>query len=286
VPIALSEAAGTFAATRNGTTLNFSGVSSVEVSGTPNSDNLRIGSAIPTPMSFNNQAGADSITITAGTYTFDTDFNPTLRNMDVTIDPAASAVFAGTMHFDTLTINGSAAMTANGSHVLVMKELLMPASGRLDLSDNDMVINYDGASPIGGFDGSVYTGIAGRIQEAYNFQSWDGNGIRTSQAAATTGLTTLAISEASAAYGLGPGDTGMFGDEVVDGTSILIKYTYAGDGNMDGVIDGGDYGVIDNNVQIAGAFGYWNGDFNYDGVIDGGDYGVIDNNIQAQGAPL
>jgi hypothetical protein len=52
------------------------------------------------------------------------------------------------------------------------------------------------------------------------------------------------------------------------------------------LIDGGDYGVIDNNVQIAGASGYHNGDFNYDGVIDGGDYGIIDNNIQSQGAPF
>jgi hypothetical protein len=65
-----------------------------------------------------------------------------------------------------------------------------------------------------------------------------------------------------------------------------MMYTYAGDGNLDGLIDGGDYGLIDNNVQIAGASGYFNGDFNYDGVIDGGDYGIIDNNIQAQGTPF
>jgi hypothetical protein len=63
-------------------------------------------------------------------------------------------------------------------------------------------------------------------------------------------------------------------------------YTYAGDANLDGLIDGGDYGIIDNNVQIPNADGYYNGDFNYDGVIDGGDYGIIDNNIQAQGAPF
>jgi hypothetical protein len=55
---------------------------------------------------------------------------------------------------------------------------------------------------------------------------------------------------------------------------------------LDGTIDGGDYGVIDNFVQVPGASGYANGDFNYDGVIDGGDYGIIDNNIQAQGVPF
>ena len=63
-------------------------------------------------------------------------------------------------------------------------------------------------------------------------------------------------------------------------------YTYAGDANLDGTIDGGDYGIIDNFAQIPGADSYFNGDFNYDGVIDGGDYGIIDNNNQAQGAPF
>jgi len=49
--------------------------------------------------------------------------------------------------------------------------------------------------------------------------------------------------------------------------------------------------LADATSQIDSAFsqdghGYFNGDFNYDGHIDGGDYGIIDNNIQAQGAPL
>jgi hypothetical protein len=44
--------------------------------------------------------------------------------------------------------------------------------------------------------------------------------------------------------------------------------------------------VIDNFVQVPGAWGYFNGDFNYDGFIDAGDYGIIDNNVQAQGTPL
>jgi len=67
---------------------------------------------------------------------------------------------------------------------------------------------------------------------------------------------------------------------------VLVKYTYAGDLNLDGLIDGADYGIIDNYVQFPGTSGYWNGDFNYDGVIDGADYGVIDNSIQLQGEPL
>ena len=80
--------------------------------------------------------------------------------------------------------------------------------------------------------------------------------------------------------------TGVFAGQTVDATTVLVKYTYAGDANLDGAVDGGDYGMIDNFAQVPSADGYFNGDFNYDGVVDGGDYGVIDNNMQAQGAPL
>jgi MYXO-CTERM domain-containing protein len=101
---------------------------------------------------------------------------------------------------------------------------------------------------------------------------------------AMSGLTTIGVSTGAAMRGLGPTDTDTFAGQTITGASVVAMYTYAGDANLDGVIDGGDYGVIDNNVQVSGASGYSNGDFNYDGVIDGGDYGIIDNNIQAQGA--
>src|SRR4030095_12926834 len=94
------------------------------------------------------------------------------------------------------------------------------------------------------------------------------------------------VSTGEARGGRGPTSTDVFAAQTITGTSTIAMYTYAGDANLDGVIDGGDYGIIDNFVQVPGADSYFNGDFNYDGVIDGGDYGIIDNNIQAQGAPF
>jgi hypothetical protein len=44
--------------------------------------------------------------------------------------------------------------------------------------------------------------------------------------------------------------------------------------------------VIDNFVQFPGTSGYSNGDINYDGTIDGADYGILDNAIQLQGDPF
>ena len=116
--------------------------------------------------------------------------------------------------------------------------------------------------------------------------TWDGPGIVTSAADALAGTTTLALAEASDVLFLAPGQTALWNGETVDATSVIVKYTYAGDVNFDGVIDAGDYGIIDNYYQFAGTTGYANGDFNLDGIIDAGDYGLIDNSFQLQDPPL
>jgi hypothetical protein len=155
---------------------------------------------------------------------------------------------------------------------------------RLDLSDNRMIV--DRGSAVGTFSGGAYNGLTGLIASAYDFNAWDGPGITTSMPQASNGLTTIAIATVEQMTGLTPSQSEVMAGHFVYGDSVVLMYTYAGDANLDGVIDGGDYGTIDNSIQIPGAFGYVNGDFNYDGVIDGGDYGIIDNNIYAQGAAL
>ena len=104
--------------------------------------------------------------------------------------------------------------------------------------------------------------------------------------AAATGVTTVALAEARDVLFISGTQTAVWSGQTVDSTSILIKYTYAGDVDLSGRIDGADYGVIDNYVQFPGTWGFANGDFNFDGVIDGSDYGLIDNAIQLQGTTL
>jgi hypothetical protein len=100
------------------------------------------------------------------------------------------------------------------------------------------------------------------------------------------GVTGLAVAEAAGTLFLSGTATALWEGQTVDATTVLVKYTYLGDANLDGLIDGADYGVIDNCVQFPGTSGYVNGDFNYDGVIDGADYGLIDNSVQLQGPSL
>ena len=94
------------------------------------------------------------------------------------------------------------------------------------------------------------------------------------------------VAEAADVLFLSGDEVGQYEGQQVDATTVIIKYTYTGDANLDGLIDAVDYGVIDNSIQFPGSSGYFNGDFNYDGVIDAADYGYIDNNIQVQGPPL
>ena len=83
---------------------------------------------------------------------------------------------------------------------------------------------------------------------------------------------------------------GGTGQPQFDGASpmasdVLIKYTYYGDANLDGQVDGSDYSGIDGG-GLFGSSGWANGDFNYDSSTDGLDYALIDNAFNMQGAVL
>src|SRR5204863_2839268 len=125
-----------------------------------------------------------------------------------------------------------------------------------------------------------YTGVQGEVASGRAGGAWTGNGIVTDQASGNR--TTLAVAEASQVLG---SSGGLFGTESVDGTTVLVKYTYGGDANLDGKIDISDYGRIDFNIPL-GVNGWYNGDYNYDGKIDMSDYGIIDFNIGIQGPPI
>jgi hypothetical protein len=151
----------------------------------------------------------------------------------------------------------------------------------VDITNNDLVIT-SGSLPV----------ITSQVQSGYNGGAWNGsNGITSTNAAAdTTYLTAVGVllnndGHGNTIYGTPTGTGTNLG--LFDGTSpalnaVLVKYTYYGDTNLDGGVDGSDYTNIDNgyNNQMTG---WQNGDFNYDGVVDGSDYTLIDNafNMQA-----
>ena len=286
--ILLATSGADITATRGATTLTFSGVTDITVSGTATDDNLQINGPLAPPLTFNNGNGDDSVTIVGGTYTFASAIDSGVPNIAVVVDGSASAIFDATQHLASLTVNGSATLTQGGAKVIVTKNLSV--TGTIDLTDNDLLWDYDGATPLGTWSGSAYTGAIGLVQSGRGDGTWNGTtGVATSMTDATTGvLTGIAVADASDVLGLGGTDTATFSGETVDATTILFKYTWGGDADLNGELNGDDYFFLDSHILQSGTvFGFTVGDFDYNGELNGDDYFILDSNIlQAQGSGL
>jgi hypothetical protein len=55
---------------------------------------------------------------------------------------------------------------------------------------------------------------------------------------------------------------------------VLVKFTYAGDANLDGQVDIGDLGLLSGKWQQSGQ-DWFGGDFTYDGTVDIADLGLL-----------
>jgi hypothetical protein len=157
--------------------------------------------------------------------------------------------------------------------------------GQLDLTSNDLDVE----------NGSL-ANITNQVKTGFNGGAWNGQGIISSTAAAdTTHLTTLGVivnndGSGHALYGTGT-TLGTFDGQSPGLNDVLAKFTYYGDANLDGAVDGSDYTKIDAGFNadkiVPGLLtGWYSGDFNYDSKIDGSDYTLIDNAFNSQGATL
>ena len=235
-------------------------------------------------------AGATGVTKN-GTGTVNVEISPTYTGTTTvnagTLAFAANFTPAGAVNVTGGTLKLSASDT-EPNRVMKVDNFAITGDGRIDLTRNKLLT----ATAPGTFDGAAYTGVQGEVQRAYNFGAWDMPGLTTSEenagqnAGPLSGTTTIGVATAEQVLFVGPTDTVVFVGQTITGATTIAMYTYAGDVNFDGLVDGADYGTLDNWIQFPGTDGYANGDVNYDGVIDGADYGVLDNTIQLQGPPL
>src|SRR5207249_9790523 len=101
------------------------------------------------------------------------------------------------------------------------------------------------------------------IAGAYANGSWTGNGLTSSAAmaqATSSHRTALGYAEASALFASFPA---VWEGTVIENTSILVRYTYAGDANLDGVVNTVDFARLATGFNQMGMF-WASGDFNYD----------------------
>jgi hypothetical protein len=147
-----------------------------------------------------------------------------------------------------------------------VKELnVIPETGaKLDLAENHLVVDYTSSSPV--------DDIARWVQAGYASGAWTGPGIGSSAAATATLSDAIGYAEASAF-----GHT-VFGGESVDSTSLLLRYTLAGDANLDGSVNFTDLVAMSQNYDEPGTFYWWQGDFNHDGTVNFSDQVLLSQN--------
>jgi hypothetical protein len=155
---------------------------------------------------------------------------------------------------------------------IVTSALNLSGNGTLDLANNNLIVR----------NGNLAT-ISDELTTGYGSAGgWYGSGITSSAAAADSmHLTALGVM-LNTTNGSAPVYT-TFEGQPAGAADVLVKYTWYGDADLSGTVDGSDYSRIDNGF-LNHLTGWQNGDFNYDGVIDGSDYTLIDNTFNRQGA--
>jgi fibronectin-binding autotransporter adhesin len=207
----------------------------------------------------------------------------------LTIASSTTAAYTG-----TITDNGSGkvALVFNGSNGSGVQSLTNAAnnySGGTTVNGGSLILggiasggkgNFTINGGVTFFQSTSATTVSNLLASGYNFGSWTGNGINSTAAAANSAHTT-----AVGMYVPAAGST--FDNQTVYPTDVVVAYTYYGDANLDGKVDGSDYSLIDAGYASGGTLTGWqNGDFNYDGVIDGSDYTLIDNAFNNQGGQI
>ncbi len=204
-----------------------------------------------------------SLDVAAGVARLDTDAG---GNLLINVDTGASTHFDATQHLAALDVasGASASLSSNGSRLLRTRSLDIAAGGTLNLNDNDLIVDYTGTSPYAAIKNHVVTG-----------RNTGTSGIITTATALND--TVLAVVD-NAQFG-----RTSFNGIPIDATTIIGKYTFFGDGNLDGKVTGDDYVTVDANLGRTNA--QWiHGDFNFSGTVTGDDYVAIDANL-GKGTP-
>jgi hypothetical protein len=177
-----------------------------------------------------------------------------------------------------MTLAGNGSLAAGGDKVLVLSGgLTLAGTGTLDLADNDMIVDYDRTSVLGG--------IQSAINSARTGGAWNGNGLTSSSAGSNAQHNTTLGAIESADYRSMYGTSATFDGQSLDDSMVLVKYTYYGDTDFNGAVNFDDYVHTDSGFN-NGRTGWTNGDFDGNGVVNFDDYVLIDLAFNTQGAVL
>jgi hypothetical protein len=235
-------------------------------------------------------SGAGAINVISGNHTISAPMS-LARNTTVTVTLAASTLTisgnftasagvtltksgAGVLEIsraqsDGLSIGqGTVRLLANAGNASKVQTLSITSGAALDMTNNSLVIDYTGAT--------VLPAVQAQLATGFHSGDWVGAGIISSRAAAIAAdlgnahKTALGYADASALFSTFPQ---TFNGQSIDATSVLIRYTYTGDANLDGKVNALDFNAL---ATGFGTGSTWvSGDFNYDGTINSLDFAAL-----------
>jgi hypothetical protein len=227
------------------------------------------------PVSIDGGVGTDTINITESSASAPVTVINSAGNDNVTVNGdntgASSIAFTSTQHLGALSIGAGGAVTlaANGKNYLQVDTLAINANARLDLNDNDLIVNSGNFAAL---QSMVLSGYSGSLDASKR-------GIVSTSAQNTGGATILAlVANSLAGYTEYPPGSG---NSIATG-AILGKYTYLGDTNMDGSVTPQDYTAVDSNLGATGinpGIAWFYGDTDFNGSVTAQDYTAVDSNL-------
>jgi hypothetical protein len=152
-------------------------------------------------------------------------------------------------------------------------------TGTLDLQNNDLIIDYTGGSPIADIEDMVRSGYNGDLR--------NGTGIMSSVAVANGNYILAVADNAQLVSPFGSAQGGPnFSGVNVDLTSVLVKFTYRVDLNLDGLVTDADAIVFSTNFENGAAANWAMGDLNFDRQFTDADAIIFSTYYETGGASL
>ena len=180
----------------------------------------------------------------------------------------SNVIFQGTQRIGTLSIGagGRATLAASGGSVLTASVLSVTGTGRLDLTDNALILDYSSVNPIATVQSLLTSGFAGG--------AWNGSGINSSTAATTPGRT-LGYSDITDLFTSFPAN---FAGQSVDNTAVVVRFTLPGDADLNQTVNIADFSRLASNFNV-GATRWSRGNFDYNGITNIADFSLLSSNF-------
>jgi fibronectin-binding autotransporter adhesin len=179
-------------------------------------------------------------------------------NAGTTVAATSSALGSGRLNISS---TGNAKLNQNLAGGVKLSGLTIVSGGKLDLTNNSFILDYTGPA------GTIATDTRAMVEDGRIFSS------------AADASHRLAFADNVVL------NRSTFAGQSVDASSLFIKFTFAGDSNLDGQVDVTDLGNLATHWQTSSD--WTGGDFNYDHSVDVSDLGMLATNWQqGVGSPL